>query len=274
MKLTAAILTLDEEQMIERALASVAFADEILVVDGGSKDATVAIAKAAGVRVVERPFDDFARQRNFALEQASGDWVLFVDADERVTPALAASIAQVLSSEQVHDAYAIPRTSIALGRELTWHLGGVADEPVRLLRRGVARWTGLVHEQVEGARSTGRLDGALVHLTHRTVSEVVGKIDRYSEHEAAQMVAAGAQPPRARDIMRSFAPALRALWRSGLRKEGVEGAIEAVLLAFNKTLVLAKVWEQTRDEPLAATYRRIDEQLQLPQRRPTGDQDE
>jgi glycosyltransferase involved in cell wall biosynthesis len=264
MSLTVAILALNEEQMLPRALASAAFADEVLVLDGGSRDATVTVAKAAGARVVERPFDDFARQRNVALEQATGDWVLFLDADERITRELASEVAETIASGGAHDAYAIPRRNMALGRWLDWHPGGAPDAPVRLVRRGAALWSGQVHEALQGTTSVGELRAAMVHLTHRSVGDLMDKINRYSEFEAAELVARGATAPDARDVLKSYAGALKSLLRSGLKREGTEGAIEACLLAFNRTLVAAKVWERTRAEPLSETYRRADDALDLP----------
>jgi glycosyltransferase involved in cell wall biosynthesis len=258
--LTAVILTKNEATMIERAIAGVAFADEILVVDGGSTDATVSIASLAGVRVIERPFDDFARQRNFALEQASGDWVLFVDADERPTPELRTEIRALLTGTPDRDAYAIPRVSMVLGRWIDWHPGG-SDAPVRLVRRGSARWANEVHETLAGAGPAGTLTAPLVHFTHRSVGEVVRKIDQYADLEAAAAARAGARPPPARTILASFPRALWGLWRSGLRREGTEGAIEAVLLAFNRTLVLAKLWEKTRAQAIEEAYARAEESL-------------
>lgn len=254
MRLTVAIVAQDEALMIERAIRSASFADEVLVVDGGSRDETRDIATRAGARVVGRPFDDFARQRNFALEQATGEWVFFLDADERITSELAL---ELRSFDGHHDAYAVPRRNMALGRWLDWHPGG-PDLPVRLLRRGAARWTGAVHETVEGARTIGGLANPLAHLTHRSVSDVVAKIDQYSEYQADELVRRGAKPPTARAILASFPRAAWRLWRSGLNREGLEGAIECVLLAFDRTLVLAKVWERTRGEALRDTYARAD----------------
>ena len=259
-RLTVAILTLNEEHMVSRAIECARFADEILIVDGGSTDATVSICKAAGVRVVERPFDDFARQRNFALEQAQGDWVLFCDADERITPELATEVRALLDAGPTADAYAVPRRNLALGRWLTWHPSGAGDAPVRLARRGAVRWAGQVHEVIE-ARTTGRLAGHLVHLTHRSVSELVQKIDRYSEHEAAMLVERGAKPPTKRQLLMTMPKAMWRLWRSGLNREGHEGAVEAVLLAFNQALTMAKVWERTRLEPLRETYERAEAEI-------------
>lgn len=264
MRLTVAILALNEEQMLVRALASAAFADEVLVIDGGSRDRTVSIAKAAGARVVERPFDDFARQRNVALDEATGEWVFFLDADERMSTELATEVRAVIGRVNAADAYAVPRKNMALGRWLAWHPGGAPDAPVRLVRRGAARWSGAVHESLEGARAVGTLNASMIHLTHRSVGDLMDKINRYSEFEAAEAVANGVPAPSARDLMRTYGTALRSLWRSGLRREGTEGAIEACLLAFGRTLVAAKVWERTRAEPLEETYRRADSELDQP----------
>lgn len=257
--LTVAVLAFDEERMIARAIASASFADEVLVVDGGSVDATVAIAEHAGARVIGRPFDDFARQRNYALEQASSDWVLFVDADERVSPALAAEVRALLDGDATHDAYAVARRNMVLGRWLSWEPFGAPDAPVRLLRRGTACWAEPVHEVVEGARSVGRLSSELVHLTHRSVSEIVRKVDRYSELEAADLVRTGKRAPSRRTLIAAFPKEFWRLWRSGLRHEGMAGAIEAALLAFNRTLVLAKVWERTAG--VADAYARAEDEI-------------
>jgi glycosyltransferase involved in cell wall biosynthesis len=262
MKLTIAVLALDEEQMIGRALESAQWADEILVLDGGSSDDTARISERAGARVIERPFDDFARQRNFALEAATGEWVLFLDADERITPALATEVRALLAGHPSCDAYAIPRRSMALGQWLDWHLGGVADAPVRLLRKGAARWSGSVHEIVEGAAHIGKLDASMLHLTHRSVSEVVRKIDRYSEYQADDRLTKGGRAPSRKELLASFEKTLKSLMKSGLKDEGDAGGVEAVLLAFNETLVLAKMWERTQALPEA--YRRADEELELP----------
>ncbi len=262
MSLSIVILALDEEQMIGRALESAAWADEIVVVDGGSSDETIRIAERAGARVIERPFDDFARQRNFALEAAHGEWVLFLDADERVTPALATEVRALLAGHPPCDAYAIPRRSMALGRWLDWHLGGAQDAPERLLRKGAARWSGSVHETVEGAAHIGKLDAPMLHLTHRSVSEVVRKIDRYSEYQAEDRLTKGGEPPSPKELLRSFEQTLKKLMKSGLKDEGDVGAVEAVLLAFNETLVLAKMWERT--QALPEVYRRADDELELP----------
>jgi len=251
--LSAVIIAVNERDMLAAAIESCRFADEILVVDGGSTDGTQDIAGVAGARVVERPFDDFARQRTFALSQAHGDWVLFVDADERVTPALAIEIGGVLERPS-HAGYRLPRRNMVLGRWLDWHFGG-DDAPVRLVRREAARLQPQgVHEIIDVGGSVGTLSNRLVHLTHRSVADLVDKINRYSGIEAAELAAKGARAPTRRAIAAAFPKAFVKYWRSGLNKEDAVGAIEAALLAVNRTLVLAKLWELTRAEPLEQTY--------------------
>ncbi|HVL88834.1 MAG TPA: glycosyltransferase family 2 protein [Actinomycetota bacterium] len=253
MTVSAVVIAMNERDMIAAAIASCRFADEILVVDGGSIDGTQDIARTAGARVVERPFDDFARQRSFALSEAAGEWVLFVDADERVTPALAREILAAVAGSS-HAGYKLPRRNMVLGRWLDWHFGG-EDAPVRLVRRAVARLQPQgVHEVIEVDGSVGALTNKLVHLTHRSVTDLVDKINRYSSIEAAELAAKGARAPTRRAIAASFPKAFVRYWRSGLGKEDTVGAIEAALLAFNRTLVLAKLWEQTRAEPMEQTY--------------------
>lgn len=255
MRLSAVIIARNEERMIEAAIASCAFADEVVVVDGGSTDATVSLAGRAGARVVERPFEDFARQRNFALSRASGEWALFVDADERVTPGLRDEIAALLAGKPEADGYEVPRRAMALGRWLGWHFGKI-DAPLRLVRRAVASCAPApVHERLEVSTGrTGRLRGELVHLTHRSIAELVDKINRYSDIEAEDLSRRGGAAPSRRAIVASFPRYFWRFWRSGLRREGMVGAVEAALLAFDRTLVLAKLWERAHADEIAGAY--------------------
>lgn len=258
MKVSAVIIALNERQMIEAAVRSCAFADEVLVVDGGSTDGTQDIARLAGARIEERPFDDFARQRTFALTQAHNDWVLFVDADERVTPALAREVRAAVYEPSGHAGYRTPRRNMVLGHWLDWHFGG-ADAPVRLVRRDAAKLAPQgVHEEITVSGDVGTLNNRLVHLTHRSVGDLVDKINRYSTIEADEMVARGATAPTKRALVAEFPKTFARYWRSGLRKEGHVGAIEAAMLAFNRTLVLAKVWERTRPESMQESYRKAE----------------
>jgi glycosyltransferase involved in cell wall biosynthesis len=259
-RLSIVILTLNEEVNLPGALASAAFADEVLIVDSGSTDSTVEVAIAAGVRVVERPFEDFAHQRNVALELVSGEWICFLDADERISPALADELIAVTRGSEgeprAHSSYRIRREAIALGERLRWHPGG-DDAPVRLMRRGTGTFEGAVHERYVAAdgASPGMLTGIIEHRTHRTVSELVQRVDRYSTLEARELAARGARVVPPWRLPWTMASTAWRYWRSGLKQHGMAGAIEACTLAFDRVLVLAKIWEAHEADRIAAAYR-------------------
>jgi glycosyltransferase involved in cell wall biosynthesis len=252
MSLTVAILCQDEERNIEAAIASASFADEVLIVDGGSKDRSIQVAIAAGARVLERPFDAFARQRNFALEHATGKWVFFLDADERITPTAASQIAAAVARCDA-DAYRIERISVALGERLDWHPGG-RDAPIRLMKRTKARFEGAVHERCIVDGELGELAGPIEHRTHRNISELVRKIDRYSTLEAGELVERGAKVLPAWRVLWTMTTTAWRYWRQGLRRHGMAGAIEAISLAYDMALVSAKIWEQKHRDQIDQAY--------------------
>ncbi len=161
-RLSAVLITRNAARVLEPCLDSLAFADEIVVVDSGSSDATAALAAAKGARVVQKEWLGFGRQRQFAVEQASHDWVLCVDADERVTPELARSIEGALGAP-VSPVYRMARRNRFLGRWLA-HGEGYPDWSARLFNRMNARWSDdLVHEKVLFAVTPGTLRGDLLH---------------------------------------------------------------------------------------------------------------
>lgn len=175
------IIARDEEGSIGEALDSVKWADEVVVVDSGSNDRTVEIARARGARVlVTSDWPGFGAQKNRALDQATRDWVLSIDADERVTPELRDEIAAVVAANGPHDAYEVPRLSSYCGRFMR-HGGWWPDRVTRLFRRGRARFSDdLVHERVVVTGSTGRLASHLLHHAYGDLEEVLRKVDRYS----------------------------------------------------------------------------------------------
>ncbi|HDH96448.1 MAG TPA: glycosyltransferase family 2 protein, partial [Proteobacteria bacterium] len=164
--LSVVIIAYNEEANIERALASVAWADEIVVVDSGSTDRTVEICRRHGARVIERPWEGFIAQKNFALAQAENEWVLSIDADEEVSPRLAESIKSVLAGDGRFDGYMVKRRVFYLGRWIN-HCGWYPDWRVRLVRKSKARWVGdQVHETLEVDGAVGRIaDGDLNHYS-------------------------------------------------------------------------------------------------------------
>ena len=192
--ITAAIITLDEERNLEVLLPRLTWVDEILVVDGGSSDATVAIARRHGCRVVERRFDSFARQRNHAIGLASCDWILSLDADETPSPLLAAEIGARICSNR-HAAFRLPIRSTIFGSPLR-RSGTQDDRPVRLFRAVSARWVGDVHERLQVDGRVGTLRNWLSHGTQATLDVFLRKMHRYTTLEARSRVAAGLAPGR------------------------------------------------------------------------------
>lgn len=193
-RLSVIVITRNEAAYIQTCLASVAFADEIVVVDSGSEDDTVALARACGARVEIHPdWPGFGPQKNRALDLARGEWVLSIDADECVTPELAAEIQAVLAAPQ-HAGYEIPRLSNFCGRYMR-HGGWWPDRVLRLFRREAGRFTDArVHEKVIVQGSVGRLRAHFLHETHPTLDGALAKMNRYSTDGA---VAAHARGKRA-----------------------------------------------------------------------------
>ena len=191
MKISATIITYNEELNIARAIESLRCADEIIVVDSGSTDRTVELAGNLGARVIESPWPGYAKQKNFAAEQASNDWILSLDADESLSEALEAEIWQWKKREPDRDAYTMPRLAQYLGRWIH-HSGWYPDRKVRLYDRRKARWEGeYVHESVKVSGSIGEFQSNLLHFTCDSLSEHLKSMDRYTTLAAEQMIAAG-----------------------------------------------------------------------------------
>jgi glycosyltransferase involved in cell wall biosynthesis len=189
--LTAIVLTLDAARHIEACLAGLAWAEERVVLDGGSRDATIALARAAGARVHIRRFDDFARQRNYALALARTPWVFFVDADERVDDALAAELRTAVRDTS-HDGFWVPRRNIILGGWVR-HGGWYPDYQLRVLRRGYAAYDERrpVHELPTVRGTTGKLRAELLHLNYERPGDLWRKQRRYARHEARALARRG-----------------------------------------------------------------------------------
>jgi glycosyltransferase involved in cell wall biosynthesis len=192
MRLSVVVITRNEQLNIEDCLRSVDFADEIVVVDSASSDQTADVARRCGAKVeVTCDWPGFGPQKNRALDLATGDWVLSLDADERVTPELRQEILQVISQTDVANCYCIPRSSWFCGRFIR-HSGWTPDYVVRLFKVGTARFSDdLVHERLLHDGRAKQLKNALLHYSHRNFSDVLIKIDRYSNASAEQALALG-----------------------------------------------------------------------------------
>lgn len=245
-KLSVTIITLNEAEHIGAAIDSVSWADEILVVDSGSTDETIDIARARGVTLLSRAWTGYVDQKNFAGLQASNDWVFSLDADERVTPALAAEIRAILSTEPPARAYRIPRVTFHLGRWMRT-TDFYPDYQTRLYNRRAAQWRGkYVHESVSAEGPVGQLASEIEHYSYKDLRDQVERINHYTSLGARQMYEAGRRvswlgllvhPPAA--FLRNF------VLRRGFL-DGSAGLTLSIVNAYSVFLKFAKLWELQR----------------------------
>ena len=243
---TATVITLNEAANLRAALASLSWADEIIVVDSESRDDTVAIAREFTDRVIVRPWPGYVAQKNFAAGEARHDWIFSLDADERVSPALAEEIKALVAGGPSATGYRVPRVTFHLGRWLRstdWY----PDYQLRLYDRRRARWAGrLVHESVTADGAVIDLRGELLHYAYRDLAHHVQTMDRYTSLAARQMFEDGRRagwfdlavhPPAA--FLRNY------LLRGGFR-DGAPGLIVSAMNARYVGLKFAKLWELQR----------------------------
>ena len=251
--LSAVVITLNAATQLDACLASLAFADEIVVVDSGSTDDTVAIARRHGARVIEQAWLGFGAQKQFAVSQASHNWVLCLDADERVTPGLQTSIAQTLGGQGSPAIYAwrMARANVFMGRVLR-HGEGYPDWNLRLFDRRHARWSDdPVHEHVVPADGTsvGTLSGDLMHESSETLSSYLAKQNRYTDLQAQRLHAQGR---RASALRMALAPLARFLkfyvFRLGFL-DGAPGLVHILIGCQNSLMKYAKLRELSARKP-------------------------
>lgn len=200
--LSVIIITHNEALNLSDCIASLGgIASEIVVVDSGSTDQTVALARAAGAKIIQTAgWPGFGPQKNLALDAASCSWVLSLDADERLTASLRAQISSALQTGS-HDAYEMPRLSYFCGKPVR-HGGWYPDHIVRLIRRGAARFSdNLVHESLVAQGPVGRLGTPLLHYSYRTMADVQRKIDSYSQAGARQLHERGKHTSRVQALL-------------------------------------------------------------------------
>ncbi|HEX8985132.1 MAG TPA: glycosyltransferase family 2 protein [Bryobacteraceae bacterium] len=241
MKISATIITCNEERKIARAIESLRCCEEILVVDSGSTDRTVEIARKLDARVIESPWPGYAKQKNLAAAQAANDWILSLDADETLSEALEGEILQLRKGAPEFDAYTMPRMAQYLGRWIL-HSGWYPDRKVRLYHRERATWVGdFVHESVNVNGTVGHLKSNILHYTCESLSEHVRTVDRYTTLAAQELVARGERAGWHRLIFEPGWTFLRTyLFQLGFL-DGLEGLMIANMAAMYTFLKHAKV---------------------------------
>ena len=262
--LSVAIVTLNEERNLARTLASVSFVDEIVVVDSGSTDRTVEIAESFGAKVFHREWPGFAPQKNFAIQQCTGDWVLSLDADEELSPELRTQLRLLLPTNPPADAYYIKRRNLFLGRWIK-HGGYYPDPKLRLFRRRAANFANTpkfeerpVHETIVFNGESSSLDFDLIHHAYPTLHDFIEHMDRYSTLGAQILVKHG----RTSQSIFAFygnifiTPCLSFIKNFIFRFGFLDGREGLMMHLYHSTYVswkYAKAWQAAMARPVSAT---------------------
>lgn len=238
------VIVKDEEEMISDCLKSVSWAKEIIVLDTGSIDKTISVSKKLGAKVFEyKGGKNYSDWRNRALQLAKCDWVLYIDADERVTPSLKKEIINVINNHEL-GAFAIPRRNFVLGKELK-HGGWYPDYQKRLYKKtNLIGWRGEVHEEPIFKGNLGHLKESLLHIKHETFAQMVDKTNNWSEIEGKLMFDTN-HPPMT--ISRFVTAMWREFWyRFVIKKAFLDGKIGitfSIYQVFSRFVSYAKLWE-------------------------------
>ncbi len=240
MNISAIVIAKNEEESIKRCLGLLSFADELIVVDNGSTDRTVALARQIGAKVYREPKNDFALLRNRGKEESNFDWLLYVDADEQITEKLREEIIQETAKESQIGAYYIPRKNYYFG--YAWPK---KEKMIRLIRKSaLICWQGKVHESAVVSGKIGNLKNYLLHDAHRNLTSMVEKTNIWSEIEA-RLKLESQHPPIT--WWRFFRMMIYSFWKSYFQEKGYKvgtiGLLESIYQSFSSFITYAKLWE-------------------------------
>ncbi len=251
--LTVVILAKNEADRIGECLRSVAWAAETLVIDDNSTDATASIASQLGARVLKRAMDNEGRHRNWAHTQASNEWILSLDADERATPELVQEIQQLfLRGETPFETYAIPRRTF-MGSRWIRHGGWYPSAQLKMFKRSVLKWEETtVHPRAFSEKACGVLRNDIIHYSYRDLQDFIGKMNRHTSLEAQKWVADRRKMPLGKALWRTFDRFFRAYLMKGGWRDGFLGFVLAALGGSYQFISYAKYLEYTQAANAAA----------------------
>lgn len=256
--ITAVVLTKNEEAMLPACLSTLQWCKNLLVVDGGSSDKTVAIAESVGAKVLQLSHSSFARRRTEALKQVTTDWVFYVDADERVSPTLAKEIAVSIETQKAA-VFSLYRKNICYGKEFQY--GGWSGEKVTRVFKtsAISGWEGDIHESPVFEGETSTLKTPLIHHTHRSTADGLRKSSDWTLREAKLLAKSGIPTVTFMTLIRKgFLEFFRrAVLRQGYR-DGMPGLIEAIVQGINRIFVYIQVWELQQRPELQEQYTKRD----------------
>ncbi len=261
MKLSVVILTKNEEGLIKTCLESVKWADEIIIIDGGSTDKTLEIAKKYTSRITFGLDEDFAVRRNKGMEEAKGEWVLYIDCDERVLQPLKEEIEEILKNGG-SSAYAISRKNIIFGREVNY--GPYKNDwMIRLFKKDeFVTWVGKVHEYAKFKGKLSYIKNPLLHLTHRDIDQIVLKSLAWSKIDAKLKLESNHPSMSGWRFIRIL---ITELIKQGIQRRGffngTVGVMDSILQAFSMFITYVRLWQMQNTKSLNDIYRDIDKRL-------------
>jgi (heptosyl)LPS beta-1,4-glucosyltransferase len=247
-RIAAVVLTLNEAKHITDCVATLRWADDVLVFDSFSNDDTVTLAAAAGARVIQNRFENYAQQRNAALAAVQTEWVFFVDADERMDDALAAEVRAAAASGR-HDVWAVPRHNYLFGK-LTLGAGWYPDFQARLFRVGLSGYDPArhVHELPVFDGELGKLNRELTHFNYESVAQFHGKQRKYSDYDAQILFNQGVRPKPQNFVLQPLREFNRRFFTWRGYRDGLHGVHLSALMAYYNWRMyrrLAELWRKT-----------------------------
>ncbi|MFA5336855.1 MAG: glycosyltransferase family 2 protein [Candidatus Omnitrophota bacterium] len=247
-KISVFIVVYNEEKKIERCLKSVSWADEIIIVDSYSRDKTVEICKKYTDKIYQRPFTDFAEMKNYAISQASGEWLLGVDADEEITEALREKI-KLIINKNIHDVsgFYIKRKSYIFGKWFRF-CGTQDDFQLRLFKKATAYYFQPIHERVALTGKKAYIRECLLHYTYKNITEYMQRLNKYTSMEAEFLKSKGRKPSRSIFLLKPFMRFLELyIIKQGFR-DGMEGFLFGALSGFYDFVKYAKLRQVLKPE--------------------------
>jgi (heptosyl)LPS beta-1,4-glucosyltransferase len=253
-KISAIILAKNESEMIENCINSLNWCSEVLVIDNGSTDDTVAKAENLGARVITFSHQSFARKRNEALKHATGDWVFYLDADERVTPTFAKEVMVNIETGEA-DVLKMNRENYCYGFEFK-NGGWQSDEVTRIFKKtALKEWTGQIHESPDYEGAATKIHSPIIHLTHRNTEDNLRKSADWTKLEAELLYKSGVKPVTLFTLIRKATMEfLRRAFSKGGYRDGMAGLIEALVQGMNRMIVYIQVWEFQQKPSLPERY--------------------
>lgn len=245
--ISAVVHTYNEEKNLERCLASLTFADEIVLIDMGSTDKTVTIAQNFTKRIYQHPYTGFVEPaRNFGIAKARGDWILVIDADEVVPSRLKTIIKEIAASSATNDFYALARKNFVFAKWLK-HSGWWPDYQIRLFKKGKVNWSEAIHGVPitvgQGREIEAREETALIHYHYQSIEQYLERLNRYTSVQAKQLYLKNFRADLELFFKKPLAEFVKRFFREEGYKDGVHGLILSLLQSVSELAVVLKLWE-------------------------------